>query len=179
MPMRIYGLHHCLERIEDLMAAFHWEEWPGLFPVAFHHLPEKEGITVIDNEDFHITASPVRHYVPTIGLRVHVKETNFIFAYSCDTIPCPETVRLAYQADLLIHEATGDEPLGHASAEQAGVIAAEAGAKRLGLIHYHVWETETDHLVPEAKKSFPGPVFLCEDFMEIELEHAKAKVRRS
>jgi ribonuclease Z len=168
-PLRIYGLHHCLERIEDLMSAFHWDEWTGFFPVAFHHLPEREGIFVLENEDFHIVASPVRHYVPTIGLRVLVKETGFVFAYSSDTVPCPETVRLAYHADLLIHEASGDEPLGHSSAEQAGAIAAEAGVKELGLIHYPVWNTDTSHLVPNAHKAFDGNVFLCEDFMEISL----------
>jgi ribonuclease Z len=168
-PMRVYGLHHCLERVEDLMMAFHWDEWPGFFPVAFHHLPEREGILVMDGQDFTITASPVRHYVPTIGLRVVDKETKFVLALSSDTVPCPETVRLAQGADLLIHEATGDEPLGHSSAAQAGAIAQEAGAKRLGLVHYNVWNTSTDHLVDEAKATFNGPVFLCEDMMEIPL----------
>ncbi|MBN1427184.1 MAG: MBL fold metallo-hydrolase [Anaerolineae bacterium] len=167
--LRIYGLHHCLERMEDMMAAYHWEEWPGFFPVAFHHLPEREGVAVLENEDFQIKASPVRHYVPTIGLRILVKETGFVLVYSSDTVPCPEMVRLAYGADLLIHEATGDEPLGHASAVQAGEIAAEAGVKRLGLIHYHVWNANTEHLVPQAQSTFSGPVFLCEDFMQIEL----------
>ncbi|MBN1311568.1 MAG: MBL fold metallo-hydrolase [Anaerolineae bacterium] len=167
--LRIYGLHHCLERMEDMMAAYHWEEWPGFFPVAFHHLPGQEGVGVLDNEDFLITASPVRHYVPTIGLRVLVKKTGFVFVYSSDTVPCPELIGLAYGADLLIHEATGDEPLGHASAAQAGEIAEEAGVKRLGLIHYHVWNADTAHLIPQAKAVFSGPVFLCEDFMEIEL----------
>jgi len=176
-PLRIYGLNHCLDRIEDLMADFQWEEWPGLFPVAFNNVPEQEGFTVLDNEDFHITTAPVRHYVPTIGLRVVVKESGYVFAYSCDTVPCPETVRLANHADLLIHEAAGDEPLGHSSAAQAGSIALEAGAKKLGLIHYHVWQAKTDHLVPEAQKNFPGPVFLCEDFMEIELARGRDKPR--
>lgn len=169
VPLRIYGLHHCLERIEDLMTAFHWDEWTGFFPVAFHHLPEREGVFVLENEDFHITASPVRHYVPTIGLRVLAKETGFSFAYSSDTVACPETVRLAYGADLLIHEASGDEPLGHSSAAQAGAIAAEAGVKQLGLIHYPVWNTDTSHLVPAAKTTFDGNVFLCNDFMEVPL----------
>jgi ribonuclease Z len=168
-PLRVYGLHHCLERIEDLMTAFHWDEWIGFFPVAFHHLPERENVFVLDNEDFQIIASPVRHYVPTIGLRIVVKETGFIFAYSSDTIPCPETVRLAHRADMLIHEATGDEPLGHSSAAQAGAIAAEAGVKKLGLIHYSVWNRSPEHLVPEAKTAFDGEVILCEDFMEIPL----------
>ena len=172
-PLRIYGLHDCLQRVEDLMMAFHWDEWTGFFPVAFHHLPEREAILVLDNQDFHITASPVRHYVPTIGLRVVVKDTGFVFAYSSDTRPCPATVRLAYGADLLIHEATGDEPLGHSSAAQAGAIAAEAGAKKLGLIHYHVWDADgayAGRLAEEASASFDGPVFLCEDFQEIDLK---------
>nr|MBN1229913.1 MBL fold metallo-hydrolase [Anaerolineae bacterium] len=173
MPLRIYGLHHCLQRVEDLMMAFHWDEWPGFFPVAFHHLPEREGVRVLDNTDFSISASPVRHYVPTIGLRVTVNANGFVFAYSSDTVPCPETVRLAKGADLLIHEATGDEPLGHSSAAQAGAIAREAGAKRLGLIHYNVWGTESTHLIEEAKHPFGGPVFLCEDFMEIPLSNTE------
>jgi ribonuclease Z len=168
-PLKIYGLHHCLERVEDLMTAFHWDEWTGFFPVAFHHLPEREGILVLDSEDFNISAAPVRHYVPTIGLRVLAKQTGFVFAYSSDTVPCPETVRLAYRADLLIHECSGDEPLGHSSASQAGAIAAEAGAKRLGLIHYPVWKRDTGSLVAEAETTFDGDVFLCEDFMHIPL----------
>lgn len=169
-PMRIYGLHHCLQRVEDLMMAYHWDEWPGFFPVAFHHLPEREGILVLDNEDFHITASPVRHYVPTIGLRITVKATGFVLAYASDTVPCPESVRLAYDADLLIHEATGDEPLGHSSAAQAGAIAQEAGVKQLGLIHYNVWNTDPQHLIPEAETTFNGKIFLCTDFMDVPLD---------
>jgi ribonuclease Z len=170
MPVRIYGLHHCLERFEELMAAFQWEEWPGFYPVTFHHLPEHEGITVLDNEDFVITAAPVRHYVPTMGLRITAKKTGFVVAYSCDTVPCPEVVRLADGADLLIHEAAGDEPLGHSSAAQAGTIATEGNARKLGLIHYNVWETNANHLIPEAQSTFKGPVFLCEDMMEIRLD---------
>lgn len=167
--LRVYGLHHCLQRVEDLMMAFHWEDWAGFFPVAFHHLPEQEGVLVLDNEDFFITSYPVRHYVPTMGVRVQVKASGFVFGYSCDTIPCEEVVRLGKDADLLIHEAAGAEPLGHSSAEQAGDIARRAGAKRLGLIHYPVWNADPSPLVARAERIFGGPAFLCEDFMEIPL----------
>ncbi len=158
------------------MTAFHWEEWTGFYPVAFHHLPEREGILVRENDEFLITASPVRHYVPTMGLRVVAKETGFILAYSSDTVPCDEVVRLAKGADLLLHEATGDEPLGHSSAAQAGAIAQEAGVKALGLIHFHVWEATVDHLIPEAKGTFDGPIFLCKDFMDVKLRSEKKEV---
>jgi ribonuclease Z len=167
--MTVHGLTHCLERIEQLMTAYHWEDWAGLFPVTFHYLPEEEGCLVLDNDEFQITASPVRHFVPTIGVRVLVKESGFIFAYSSDTTPCPEVVRLSHNADLLIHEATGVEPLGHSNSSQAGAIAEEACAKRLGLIHYPVLDTTPPVLLEGARKTFSGPVFVCEDLMEIEL----------
>jgi len=171
-PMRIYGPHHCLQRVEDLMMAYHWDEWAGFFPVAFHHLPERQGVHVLDSADFHITAAPVKHFVPTIGLRVVVKDTGFVFAYSSDTVPTDSMVQLANQADLLIHEATGDDPLGHSSAAQAGGVASRAGARRLGLIHYNVWNRtreQLQQLVEDATSTFEGEVFLCEDLQAIEL----------
>jgi len=171
-PLRIYGLHHCLQRVEDLMMAYHWDEWIGFFPVAFHHLPEERGVHVLENDDFDITASPVKHYVPTIGVRVVARKTGFVFAYSSDTVPTSSVVELARDADLLIHEVTADEPLGHSSASQAGAIAQEAGARALGLIHYTVWNTtpaQRERLCDDARTTFDGEVFLCEDFQEIPL----------
>ena len=171
-PLRVYGLHHCLERVENMMSGFQWEQWQGFYPVAFHHLPQREGVVVLDNPDFHISASPVQHYVPTIGLRVVVKETGFVLSYSSDTVPCDQVVRLGARADLLIHEATGDEPLGHSSAAQAGEIAQRAGARMLGLIHYAAWNTtpqERAALVTAAQTTFDGDVFLCEDLQEMDL----------
>ena len=32
-PLNIYGLHHTLSRIEDLMGFYAWENWPNFFPV--------------------------------------------------------------------------------------------------------------------------------------------------
>jgi ribonuclease Z len=110
----------------------------------------------------------VRHFVPTIGVRVLIKESGFVFAYSSDTTPCPEVVRLSHNADLLIHEATGVEPLGHSNSSQAGAIAEEAGVKRLGLIHYPVLDVTPPVLLEGARETFSGPVFVCEDLMEIE-----------
>ena len=128
-PLRIYGLHPCVERLEDMMGFYHWERWPRFFPVAFHRLPEQEGIIVLEKEEYRILASPVRHLVPTIGLRIESLNSHKTVAYSCDTEPCQQVIRLAAGADILIHEATGASP-GHSSASQAGGIArqAEVGA---------------------------------------------------
>jgi ribonuclease BN (tRNA processing enzyme) len=34
-PLAVYGLHHCLERIEHLMEDFGWSEWPNFFRSRF------------------------------------------------------------------------------------------------------------------------------------------------
>jgi ribonuclease Z len=172
-PLNVYGLDHCITRVEDSLTAFGWENWLGFFPVSFHTVPEREGVLVLENEVYRITASPVCHYVPTMGLRTTTADTGFVLAYSSDTMPCAETVRLAAGADLLIHEATGHEPLGHSSAAQAGEIARQAGVRRLGLIHYNVWEADPSHLIDEAASVFGGEVFLCEDFQRIELRRSQ------
>jgi len=167
-PLRIYGLHHCLERIEDMMGFYHWDNWPNFFPVAFHRLPERENILLLEHEDFRIYSTPVRHLVPTIGLRIESRDRSRAIAYSCDTEPCPAVVHLASGADVLIHEASG-AGVGHTSASQAGAIAREAEVGELLLIHYPAGVG--DSLVQQAKATFNGPIRLAEDFMTFDLDH--------
>jgi len=167
-PLRVYGINHCLERTEDMMHSFSWSSWPKFFPVAFHRLVERPNVLVLDNEDFRITSYPVRHYIPTIGLRIEVKSSGKIIGYSCDTEPVPNIIEIGRNADILLHEAAGAEP-GHSSAAQAGENAAEAGAKKLVLVHYTVWNTDPSGLVPEAQATFAGPVELATDYTVYEI----------
>mgnify|MGYP001070388108 CR=1 FL=1 len=104
---------------------------------------------MLDCDEFKITASPVHHMVPTIGIRVEVKRTKKVLAYSCDTEPCEQTVRLAGGADILIHEA-GGATFGHSSAEQAGEIASKAEVETLYLIHYPTGKFAKGDIVKEA-----------------------------
>jgi ribonuclease Z len=163
MPLRIYGLNHCINRIEDMMLMFAWDTWPNFFPVPQYRILERPNAPVLENDDFRITAWPTKHFIPTIGLRIENKKTGKVLAYSCDTEPIPAIVELAQGADLLIHEAAG-KGFGHSSARQAGVMATAAGAKSLYLIHYQVWNTDPTPLVAEARETFEGPVILSQDF---------------
>lgn len=168
--LNIYGLHHALTRMEKLMGFYNWENWPNFFPVVFHNLPEEAMTKVIDNDEFLIHASPVKHLIPTIGLRVEFCEEDFVIAYSCDTEPCDNVISLASGANVLIHEATGASK-GHSSAAQAGEAAQKAGVNSLYLIHYSAEgkpkEKVFQNLITEAQKSFSGTVTLAKDFMEI------------
>jgi ribonuclease Z len=166
-PLHIYGLHHTLSRVEDLMGFYDWEAWPNFFPVVFHRLPQEEMIPVLSNPEFRVYASPVRHLIPTIGLRFEFLQSGKTLAYSCDTEPCPQVVNLASGADVLIHEAAGASS-GHSSASQAGGVARQAEVGALYLIHYRTGGFDPKALVEEARQIYQGKVALAEDFMEIE-----------
>jgi ribonuclease Z len=166
-PLNVYGLYHTLDRLHDLMGFFDWSEWPNFFPVSFHQLPDRQRVHVITNQEFRILSSPVRHFIPTVGLRIEFLQSGKVAAYSCDTEPCPEVIDLAREADILIHDSHG-ATVGHSSASQAAGIAREAGVRELYLIHYHTWQTDPRPLVDEASRVFDGPVHLAEDFESIE-----------
>ncbi len=167
LPLHIYGLHHTLNRVEDLMGFYEWETWPNFFPVVFHRLPQEEKILVLSNHEFRVLASPVRHLIPTIGLRIEFLQAGKSMAYSCDTEPCPQVVELAAGVDVLIHEAAGNSQ-GHSSAAQAGSVAREAEVRDLYLIHYRTGDYDPRPLVSEAQAVFGGKVALAEDFLTIE-----------
>jgi ribonuclease Z len=168
LPLNIYGLDYTIERMEKVMEFYDWMSWPNFFPVNFHGLADSEMAPVMATDEFRIYSSPVCHLVPTIGLRVELVDNGKVMAYSCDTEPCKQVVRLSENADVLIHECSGDT-LGHTSAPQAGEIARNAGAGALYLIHYPTGDFDTQSLVRNARTTFDGPVALAEDFMQIEL----------
>lgn len=167
LPLNIYALDYTVDRMQNLMEAYGWSTWPNFYPVAFHRIPEQERVPVLEHEEWRVFSSPVCHLIPAIGLRVEFPETNRVLAYSCDTEPCPQVVRLAQGADVLIHESTGNST-GHTSPAQAGSIASQAHAKSLYLIHYPNRDVDPQSFVVEAKKSFAGEVELTRDFMNLD-----------
>jgi ribonuclease Z len=166
-PINIYGLHHTIDRVEQLMGLYGWSEWPDFFPVVFYRLPASELTPVLDCRDFKISASPVHHMIPTIGLRIEFGMSGKVLAYSCDTEPCDEVVRLSEGADVLIHEAAGGS-VGHSSASQAGRIASRAEVGELLLIHYATGKFSSGDLVKAAGESFQGRISLAKDFMTLD-----------
>jgi len=95
--------------------------------------------------------------------------------YSGDTKPTGSFVKLAANADLLIHEATFADELvdraeedWHSTPSQAAKTAKKAKAKWLVLTHISARYKSTQTLLEQAKKIFPK-VEIAEDFMKIEI----------
>ncbi len=166
-PLPIYGLRHTIERMEKMMELYDWARWPDLYPVTFHAVDENELAPVLSCDEFRILASPVHHLLPTLGLRIEFPASGKVVAYSCDTAPCEITARLAHNAHVLIHEATGASE-GHSSAAQAGQVAQEAGAGQLYLIHYPTGNHNHQKLVEQAQSCYAGPVHLAQDWLELD-----------
>jgi len=169
LPLNMYGLDYTLDRIENVIGLYGLFAWPKFFPVVFNRLPAQELNPVLECEEFRILSTPVKHLIPTIGLRMEFPQLGKVLAYSGDTEPCPQVIRLAEGADILIHEASGPTP-GHSSAEQAGRAAAQAGVTGLYLIHYPTGNFRTGNPVSEAQTEFTGPVTLVEDFVSLDFD---------
>lgn len=151
---------------------------PGMFEHALQleeDLPRAFRSTVVEEGgDFEagpirVRTAPMRHPVPTLGMRFELDGQSL--AYSADTAPTEELVRLARGADVLLAEATWMEvpsrgdPI-HMTASQAGGIAREADVGRLVITH--VWPTNPKDAVEErAAQAFGGPVALATEGMRI------------
>jgi ribonuclease Z len=168
-PLNVYGLTDTIERFEKMMDLFGWQHWPNFYPVNLVKLPSVELTPVMISDEFSIYASPVRHMIPTLGLRIEMHTAGKVVAYSCDTGPSQEVVRLAAQANVLLHEATGED-FGHSSAAQAGQVAQQAGVERLLLIHYDLMHNDLQNMLAQARGAFLGQVDLAQDFMVLTFE---------
>ena len=150
-PIPVYGIRQAIDQARRCFAAFDTSGWDGMPEIRWHEIPLEELATVLENDHFTIVASPGKHSVPVVGLRVSSKSSKNAVAYSCDTEPFEPIERLANEAHILVHEATG-EGSGHSSAEQAARLAARCGVDRLLLVHLP--PTLSDDDLDSARRHF-------------------------
>jgi ribonuclease Z len=163
-PLPVYGPEETLEVAQEILRIIRLTEMEDMFTLEWHPVPLREGrqVPVPGIEPVRITATPVLHGdVSTVALRFENEATGRSIVYSADTEPCPALARLAAGADILIHEATGEER-GHSSPRQAAEIAREAGVTQLVLIHYPIYGVDLEAWRAEAAR-FHGRVTLAHD----------------
>ena len=117
-----------------------------------------------------VTTLPLEHAPESVGYRI-TSPGGRIIVYSGDTDYCPNIVKLARGADLLLLECSfpeGRKVSGHLTPSLAGRIAREAGCTRLVLTHRYPPCDQSD-IRGDCQKVFPGEVLLAEDMMSIEI----------
>jgi len=102
-------------------------------------------------------------------------DASVSYAYCSDTSYYPQICESIQGVDLLYHEATFGKDMEklakqtkHSTAEQAALIAKEAGVKQLVLGHYSARYTDLNVLLDEAKSVFENTI-LADDGMKISL----------
>ena len=161
-PFHIDGPTGSMAAIQAIGETHGWADWPEWLQIVYHPVEQRESAPVLETPEFLITGSPGMHLtVATMAIRVEAKATGGVFVYSSDTEPCSAIVHLARGADLLIHEATGEQP-GHSSPAQAATVAQRAGVGKLVLVHYPRAE-DSQGMLEEAATKFSGPVEVARD----------------
>jgi len=165
----VYANQHTLRGALSLLDVFDLQEKP--LPLEFHVIPDEWQHLLLDNQSFEVRTSPVRHEVPTVGVRVRLRSSDEAIAFSADTSPCPPLVALAKGAGLLFHECSVVEPHAfHSTPEDVGRVAAEAEVGRVILVHcHHSLTRQPDLAKAQIAKLFAGRVEFAEDYGVYEL----------
>ncbi len=110
------------------------------------------------------------HYIPGWSIRL---DGSSSLTYTGDTAPSEAVCDLARDSDLLLAEATLDEPehgpvRGHLTATQAAELAAAANVRRLMLTHFW-FDADREAVVAQAAERFPGDVLSAKDGLVLDL----------
>lgn len=116
--------------------------------------------------ELRVSFALTQHYVPCWAMRF--EHGGRVCVFTADTGPSEAVAALAVGAHLIIAESAllhrngHDHTWGHMSAEEAGRLAAAAGAQQLVLTHYFV-EDDPDRLAAAAQAVCPAPVDAAEE----------------
>lgn len=119
----------------------------------------------IDIGPFHFKFARTVHPIETLAMRITAEGRTLL--YTSDTGPSASVTEFARGADVLLTEATLDEPDPnlaevHLTAEEAGEMAAQAEVGRLVLTH--IWpQFDAELIAKKAKRHFRGEIQLATD----------------
>ena len=162
------------ERMEMLGSAFDGQGEPYLsFWEPAFDLDEYDPVAVLTIGSLRISFAPTQHFIPCFAMRVEDSDNGALF-YSSDTGSVQPLLGLVQGAGIVIAEATleqhDDRPeaeRGHMTPEDAGRLAAAAGAH--SLVVTHLWSERPDNVVERtAAEHFDGRVLIAKPGLRVD-----------
>ncbi|WP_033438442.1 MBL fold metallo-hydrolase [Saccharothrix sp. NRRL B-16314] len=159
--LRVFAPSHAPSRLAAAHAADRASLARTDLTEEFDFVPLAPGRYAVGPVEVEVAA--VRHICEAYGFRISYEGVSLVF--SGDTVPCPDLVRLARGADLLLADSAWRTQAGranylHMSGREAGEVAAAAGVRRLVLTHVLPW-SDREGVLADAAEVFPGPVSLA------------------
>jgi ribonuclease BN (tRNA processing enzyme) len=157
----LYAPPGARETFRRVTGAWHAEE---LIEQAFE-LREYDPSDELVLEPLRVRFHEVPHFIRTHA--VQVRDGSRSFTYGADCRPNDEIVAFARETDLLMLEATLEQPdeggaRGHLTPAEAGEHAERAGARRLVLTHMSA-DHDASRACEDAQRAFGGPVELARE----------------
>lgn len=169
-PLPIYANPSTRQVAQAQLAAF---DMPKEFEefLQWCEIAETRNNLLLERAEFSLYTASTDHILPSLAVRINSRLNGTSLTYSGDTTPCPNLIELATGTDILVHEASVLEPLaGHSTVQQAAETAAEVGARRLIMIHYHPdLARRPEQVLAEVSKYYGGEVTLARDYDSIYL----------
>lgn len=181
LPAILFSMKYCLTERGRSDFTIHGpagfrEKWDGLMNVLGKWIVCDEYEIKIEEhweDEFElgsikVTTLPMEHGEPCIGFRFDDGQGKSL-AYSGDTAPCSNIIKLAAGCDALLMECTTPDASpkeGHTSTAQAGAIAKKAEVKTLFLTHISP-DNDTTDLDRQVSNYFDGIVIATRDGMRI------------
>jgi ribonuclease BN (tRNA processing enzyme) len=157
----LYAPPGARETFRRITGAWHAEE---LIEQAFD-VSEYDASDELVLDPLHVRFHEVPHFIHTHA--VQVRDGSRSFTYGADCRPNDAIVAFARETDLLMLEATLEQPdeggaRGHLTPAEAGEHARRAGARRLVLTHMSA-DHDASLALAEAERAFGGPVELARE----------------
>jgi len=157
----LYAPPGARETFRRIAGAWHAEE---LIEQSFE-LHEYDPAVELALDPLRVRFYEVPHFIRTHAVQVHADGATF--TYGADCRPNDAIVEFARETDLLMLEATLEEPegegsRGHLTPAEAGEHARRAGARRLVLTHLSA-DHDMAWVRAEAERAFGGPVELASE----------------
>jgi len=157
----LYAPPGARETFRRITGAWQAEE---LIEQAFE-LHEYDAAEEIELDPLRVRFHEVPHFIRTHA--VQMRDGGCSFTYGADCRPNDAIVAFARDTDLLMLEATLEQPdeggeRGHLTPAEAGAHAQRAGARRLVLTHYSA-DHDAARSREEAQRAYGGPVELARE----------------
>lgn len=145
------------------------DEAPGAFFGSVFDVKTYDPLRPLTLGELRLRFAPTLHSTPTYAVRC---EASASLTYSADTALCAAVEELARESDLFVCEATllaaQVRTADHCRPEDAGVMAARAGAHRLLLTHYSS-EISPAELNRRAGSVYAGEIGVADDHLRLEV----------